>query len=35
MLSTIFEGYSWSLLAAAGAALAIVGLVVAMQARKA
>jgi drug/metabolite transporter (DMT)-like permease len=35
MLSTIFEGYDWSLLAAAGAVLAIAGLVVAMQARKA
>jgi drug/metabolite transporter (DMT)-like permease len=35
MLSTIFEGYSWSLLAASGAALAIIGLLVAMQAKKA
>jgi drug/metabolite transporter (DMT)-like permease len=35
MLSTIFEGYKWSLLAATGAALAMAGLVVAMQARKA
>lgn len=35
MLSTIFEGYSWSLLAAAGAMLAIIGLLVAMQAKKA
>lgn len=35
MLSTIFEGYSWSLLAASGAALAIIGLLVAMQANKA
>lgn len=35
MLSTVFEGYSWSSLAAAGAVLAIVGLLVAMQARKA
>jgi drug/metabolite transporter (DMT)-like permease len=35
MLSTLFEGYSWSLLAFAGAALAIIGLIVAMQQRKA
>jgi drug/metabolite transporter (DMT)-like permease len=35
MLSTIFEGYSWSLLAASGAALAIIGLLVAMEAKKA
>ncbi len=35
MLSTIFEGYSWSLLAGAGAALAITGLLVAMRAKKA
>ena len=34
MLSTIFEGYRWSTLAAAGAALAMVGLLAAMQARK-
>jgi drug/metabolite transporter (DMT)-like permease len=35
MLSTIFEGYSWSLLAVAGAVLAITGLLVAMQKNKA
>lgn len=35
MLSTLFEGYQWSFLAAAGAISAIVGLIVAMQARKA
>lgn len=35
MLSTLFEGYSWSLLAGVGAVLAMVGLLVAMQARKA
>jgi drug/metabolite transporter (DMT)-like permease len=35
MLSTIFEGYGWSVLAAAGAALAITGLLVAMQTKKA
>lgn len=35
LLSTIFEGYSWSALALAGAVLAMIGLVVAMQARKA
>lgn len=35
MLSTLFEGYQWSLLAVAGAVSAIVGLLVAMQARKA
>lgn len=34
MLSTIFEGYRWSTLAAAGAVLAMVGLLAAMQARK-
>ena len=33
LLSTLFEGYHWSLLAGAGAALAIVGLVVALRAR--
>lgn len=33
-LSTIFEGYKWSLLAVAGAVLVIVGLLVAMQANK-
>lgn len=35
ILSTIFEGYSWSALALGGGALAMIGLVVAMQARKA
>ncbi len=35
ILSTIFEGYVWSALAMAGGVLAMVGLVVAMQARKA
>jgi drug/metabolite transporter (DMT)-like permease len=35
MLSTLFEGYSWSSMAAAGALLAIAGLLVAMQAKKA
>ncbi len=34
LLSTIFEGYRWSLLAGAGAALAGVGLVVALKARR-
>jgi len=34
ILSTAFEGYRWSLLAGAGAALALLGLVVAMQARR-
>ncbi len=33
-LSTIFEGYVWSPLAAGGAVLAMVGLLIAMQARK-
>ncbi|MEO0032582.1 MAG: hypothetical protein RIS94_2340 [Pseudomonadota bacterium] len=33
-LSTLFEGYRWSLLAGAGAALAMAGLVVALNARK-
>lgn len=33
VLSTLFEGYRWSLLAGAGAALAMVGLVVALRAR--
>jgi drug/metabolite transporter (DMT)-like permease len=33
LLSTLFEGYRWSLLAGAGAALAIIGLVVALRAR--
>lgn len=35
LLSTIFEGYSWSVLAVAGAVLAIIGLLVAMKTRKA
>lgn len=35
LLSTAFEGYEWSLLAITGAALAMIGLVVAMQTRKA
>jgi drug/metabolite transporter (DMT)-like permease len=35
ILSTLFEGYRWSTLAGAGAALAITGLIVAMKARKA
>jgi drug/metabolite transporter (DMT)-like permease len=34
LLSTLFEGYTWSLLAAAGAVLVIIGLLVAMQASK-
>jgi drug/metabolite transporter (DMT)-like permease len=34
LLSTIFEGYRWSLLAGAGAALVMVGLVVALKARR-
>ena len=33
LLSTLFEGYDWSLLAASGCALALGGLVVAMRAR--
>jgi drug/metabolite transporter (DMT)-like permease len=33
-LSTIFEGYRWSLLAVAGGALAIVGLVIALSSRR-
>jgi drug/metabolite transporter (DMT)-like permease len=33
ILSTLFEGYRWSLLAGGGAALAMVGLVIAMRAR--
>jgi drug/metabolite transporter (DMT)-like permease len=33
-LSTLFEGYRWSALPAAGAALAIVGLVIALSARR-
>lgn len=35
MLSTLFEGYRWSTLSAVGAILAMVGLIVAMRARKA
>ncbi|MES2337792.1 MAG: EamA family transporter [Pseudomonadota bacterium] len=34
LLSTLFEGYRWSLLAAGGAALAMVGLVIALSARR-
>jgi len=34
LLSTLFEGYVWSGLAAAGAALAVVGLLVSMNAKK-
>jgi drug/metabolite transporter (DMT)-like permease len=34
LLSTIFEGYRWSLLSAAGGALAMVGLVIALRARR-
>jgi len=34
LLSTIFEGYRWSLLAAGGAALVLVGLVLALKARR-
>jgi drug/metabolite transporter (DMT)-like permease len=34
LLSTLFEGYRWSLLAGAGAGLAMVGLVVALTARR-
>jgi len=34
LLSTIFEGYRWSLLAGAGAALAMVGLIIALRARR-
>ena len=34
LLSTLFEGYRWSALAAAGAALAAVGLIVALRARR-
>lgn len=33
ILSTLFEGYRWSLLAGAGAALGMIGLVIAMRAR--
>ena len=34
LISTVFEGYRWSLLSAAGAALATIGLIVALRARK-
>jgi drug/metabolite transporter (DMT)-like permease len=34
LLSTLYEGYRWTTLAAAGAALAGVGLVVALSARR-
>ena len=34
ILSTLFEGYEWSLLAGAGAVLAMVGLLVALSGRK-
>ncbi|MGH6617876.1 DMT family transporter [Sphingomonas sp.] len=34
LLSTIFEGYRWSLLAGAGAALVMIGLVIALKARR-
>jgi len=33
VLSTLLEGYRWSALAAAGAALAMVGLVIALRAK--
>ena len=33
-LSTLFEGYQWSLLAGAGSALAMLGLVIALRARR-
>jgi drug/metabolite transporter (DMT)-like permease len=33
LISTVFEGYRWSLLAGSGAALAMIGLVVALRAR--
>ena len=33
-LSTLFEGYQWSLLAGGGAALAMAGLLVALSGRK-
>jgi drug/metabolite transporter (DMT)-like permease len=33
-LSTLFEGYHWTLLSAAGAALAIGGIVLALMSRK-
>ncbi len=34
LLSTVFEGYRWSLIAAAGAVLVIAGLVIALKARR-
>jgi drug/metabolite transporter (DMT)-like permease len=34
LLSTLFEGYRWSLLAAVGAALSLVGMVIAMRAKQ-
>lgn len=34
LLSTLFEGYRWSVLAAGGAVLAVIGLVVALRARR-
>ncbi|UZK64894.1 DMT family transporter [Sphingomonas sp. M1-B02] len=34
LLSTIYEGYRWSLLAAAGGALVMIGLVIALRARR-
>ena len=34
LLSTLFEGYRWSWLAAAGAALAGLGLIIALRARR-
>ena len=34
LLSTVFEGYRWSVLAAGGAMLAVVGLIVALSARR-
>ena len=34
LLSTVFEGYRWSPLAAAGAVLAAIGLIVALRARR-
>ncbi|MDQ3140324.1 MAG: DMT family transporter, partial [Pseudomonadota bacterium] len=34
-LSTVFEGYRWSMLAVAGGVLAMIGLVIALRARRA
>jgi drug/metabolite transporter (DMT)-like permease len=34
-LSTLFEGYKWSLLAVAGGALALIGLTIALKSREA